>query len=335
MKKFILLILLGFTFLSCEKLFISPNPPNTPTENFDLLWKTVRDKYCYFELKGINWKSIYDKYRPKVNDQLSQDAFFTIVSQMMNELHDGHVNLQIPNTRYSYTYYSSLGLLRGYAHNFNDSILTNQYLKFGYGQKVRSSILNENIGYIYYGSFSTTLDDDGWNSIINRMVITKGLIIDIRDNNGGSVENIKRLMQHFVSQKTLIGYTRSKNSATLNDFKDYTPVYVEPSGSFYGKKIVVLTNRRVFSAANMFASAMSEQSQVTLVGDLTGGGGAGPIGGELPNGWLYRFSAVAFSNTQKEDIENGIKPDYRVNITTKDETAKIDTILEKAIALLN
>jgi hypothetical protein len=44
---------------------------------------------------------------------------------------------------------------------------------------------------------------------------------------------------------------------------------------------------------------------------------------------------VAFSNTQKEDIENGIKPDYRVNITTKDETAKIDTILEKAIALLN
>ena len=29
-------------------------------------------------------------------------------------------------------------------------------------------------------------------------------------------------------------------------------MYVEPSGSFYGKKIVVLTNRRVFSAANMF-----------------------------------------------------------------------------------
>ena len=112
-------------------------------------------------------------------------------------------------------------------------------------------------------------------------------------------------------------------------------MYVEPSGSFYGKKIILLTNRRVFSAANMFASAMSEQPQVTLVGDVTGGGGAGPIGGELPNGWLYRFSAVAFSNTKKEDIENGVMPDYRINITTKDESAKIDTILEKAIELLN
>jgi hypothetical protein len=138
---------------------------------------------------------------------------------MMNELHDGHVNLQIPNTRYSYTYYSSLGLLRGYAHNFNDSILTNQYLKFGYGQKVRSSILNENIGYIYYGSFSTTLDDDGWNSIINKMVITKGLIIDIRDNNGGSVENIKRLMQHFVSQKPLSDTQEAKIAQLLTILK--------------------------------------------------------------------------------------------------------------------
>ncbi|MFY7828896.1 MAG: S41 family peptidase [Flectobacillus sp.] len=335
MKKILLLIFVVFTLLGCEKLFIAPNPSNTPTENFEILWKTVRDKYCYFELKGIDWQSIYQKYRPKVNDQLTQDAFFTIVSQMMNELHDGHVNLQIPNTRYNYTYYSALGLLRGYARNFNDSILTNQYLKFGYGQKIRSTVLNENIGYIYYGSFSTTLEDKEWDNIINKMVITKGLIIDIRDNNGGSVENIKRLMQHFLLEKTLIGFTRSKNSATLHDFKNYTPVYVEPSGSFYGKKIILLTNRRVFSAANMFASAMSEQPQVTLVGDVTGGGGAGPIGGELPNGWLYRFSAVAFSNTKKEDIENGVMPDYRINITTKDESAKIDTILEKAIELLN
>jgi C-terminal processing protease CtpA/Prc len=73
----------------------------------------------------------------------------------------------------------------------------------------------------------------------------------------------------------------------------------------------------------MFASAMAEQSQVTLVGDITGGGGAESIGGELPNGWLYRFSAVAFSNTKKEDIENGVMPDYRVNIIQRMRQLKL------------
>jgi C-terminal processing protease CtpA/Prc len=133
--------------------------------------------------------------------------------------------------------------------------------------------LNENIGYIYYGSFSTTLDDDGWNSIINKMVITKGLIIDIRDNNGGSVENIKRLMQHFVSKKPLSD-TQEAKIAQLSTILKIIRLSMWNLVVHSMEKIVVLTNRRVFSAANMFASAMSEQSQVTLVGDLTGGGGA-------------------------------------------------------------
>ncbi len=333
--KYRLILLITLVCTGCERLLISPDEQNTNVYNFELLWKTIHDKYCYFELKHIDWNAIHTKYYARVNDSLSQEAFFTVMSQMMNELKDGHVNLQIPNTRFSYTYYSNQGLLRGYARNFNDSILTNQYLKIGYGQKIRHIVFPQNIGYLYYGSFSSSLKDSEWDTIFQDFVNTKGLIIDVRDNSGGSVENIKTLMKHIVSQKTLIGYTRSKNSEEPNDFKAYTPVYVEPSGTPFYKKVVVLTNRRVFSAANMFVSAMSEQKDVVLVGDITGGGGAGPIGGELLNGWLYRFSAMAFSNSQKQDIENGVSPDIKINISAKDEENNIDSILERAFLEFN
>ncbi len=78
-------------------------------------------------------------------------------------------------------------------------------------------------------------------------------------------------------------------------------------------KVVVLTNRKVFSAANLFASYMSAFPNVTLIGDRTGGAGA-PYSAELYNGWTFSFSSTQLLDLDQSPIENGIAPDIQVDI---------------------
>ncbi len=332
--KTILYFSLLFCLCSCEKLLIEPNPSNTNEAVFEQLWQEINDRYCYFKLKGVDWNAIRTKYKAKVNNQQSSTTFFNILAQMLNELKDGHVNLHIPKSSLTYSYYTTQGLLSGYAHNFSDSVLTKGYLKTGYGEKMRTTIFPNKIGYLYCGSFANSLSSDEWDTIIKSLQNTNGLIIDIRDNGGGTVENIGLLVRYFIRQTTTIGYTYSKQSAAPDDFSAYAPVTVSPAAMYYPNKVILLVNRRTFSAANMFTSAMADLEQVTLIGDMTGGGGAGPIGGELVNGWIYRFSAMAFCNSQKKDIESGIMPDVRLDMNANDMAHNIDSILEKALVSL-
>ncbi len=65
----------------------------------------------------------------------------------------------------------------------------------------------------------------------------------------------------------------------------------------------------------------------------TGGGLGLPNGGQLPNGWTYRFSITqALTLDKNPNYENGVPPDIRVLFNWKDLTK--DEILERAIAEL-
>ena len=101
-------------------------------------------------------------------------------------------------------------------------------------------------------------------------------------------------------------------------------------------KTVVLTNRDVYSTANMFASYMKEVPNATVIGGVTGGGGGDPCSYYLPNGWTITISGHKMVlDVNKVHIEAGVKPDIEVNITEEDITNKKDTILEKAIEELS
>jgi C-terminal processing protease CtpA/Prc len=49
---------------------------------------------------------------------------------------------------------------------------------------------NKEIGYIRYGSFMSEFSDEALDLILNRYQSTKGLILDLRANGGGSIFNI-------------------------------------------------------------------------------------------------------------------------------------------------
>jgi len=319
-------------FLSSCVVDVEPYD-NSKRGNFEALWKMVDEKYCFFEYKDIDWNQIHTKYAGKIREEMSNIALFDTLNLMLQELKDGHVNL--------YSYWD-LGRywkwFEDYPDNFDANLILNSnYLGNNYriAGSARYTILSDSIGYMYYGSFSGALSENNLNYILTGFAKCQGIIVDVRDNGGGYLATADAFASRFTDEKTLVGYIQHKTGKGHNDFSEPFPRYVEPSSRVkYLKPVVVLTNRKCFSATNDFVNAMRYFPNVTILGDRTGGGSGLPFSSELPNGWAVRFSACPFLDADKEHTEFGIDPDVHVDLLPEDVQKGFDTLIEAARKLL-
>ena len=175
--------------------------------------------------------------------------------------------------------------------------------------------------------------------MFNHLATCDALIIDVRDNGGGMIDNVEPLISHFITSKTLAGYISHKTGPGHNDFSEPYPYYFNPApaGSImWEKPVAVLTNRSTYSAANNFVSIMKLLPQVIVVGATTGGGSGMPFSSELPNGWGVRFSASIVSDANGKVTEFGVDPTPGCAVDM-DPIAALDghdTILDFAISKL-
>ena len=308
---------------------------DSPEGNFNALWHIIDEHYCYFSYKnqqyGLDWNQVYDKYRVRVNDMLTRDQLFEFCGDMLGELRVGHVNLSSSHDVARYWSWHE-----DFPSNFSDT-LQRRYLgtdyKIAAGLKYR--VLDDNIGYIYYGSFNSGIGEGNLEEVLMDLILCRGLIIDIRDNGGGYLNYAERFASRFFTERTLVGYIQHKTGKGHNDFSPKEEQWIEPSANLrWYKPVCILTNRSVYSAANEFVKYMSVLPNVTLVGDRTGGGGGMPMSSQLPNGWIVRYSAVPSYDSQGNDIEFGIDPDVPASITDADFLRGRDTIIETARRLL-
>ena len=122
----------------------------------------------------------------------------------------------------------------------------------------------------------------------------------------------------------------------VQSFSKPYAIYLEPAnGVRWQKKVVVLTNRRSFSATNDFVNHMRCLPNVTTIGDKTGGGSGMPFTSELPNGWSVRFSASPHFDAEMNHIEFGIEPDIKADMLQEDELRGKDTLIEMARRFLS
>ncbi len=66
---------------------------NNPEHNFEVLWQTFNDHYAYFELRKINWDSMYTKYRPMITSETTQIELYKVLDEMLAAFNDGHIGL--------------------------------------------------------------------------------------------------------------------------------------------------------------------------------------------------------------------------------------------------
>lgn len=328
MKKYIFILIIPVIFSSCFEDEVQFD--DSYEGNFDALWHIVDTRYCYLDYKNINWDSIRTVYKPRLAYVNDKYELFDLFAEMLAELKDGHVNLtsEFDRSRY-WKWYTD------YPSNFSSSIIySDRYL----GDKYRSAggfrykaIADGKVGYMYYSDFSSSFSTANINSILGQFKDCEALIIDVRNNGGGSLGYSETLASYFFDEAKTTGYMRHKTGDGHSDFSDFTKI-VTPANKKWNKPVAVLTNRMSYSATNDFVNRMKHASNTIIVGDNTGGGGGMPISSELPIGWTIRFSASPMYDTDKNHTEWGIAPDEKVDMDTSDTQS--DAIIEKAIELV-
>jgi C-terminal processing protease CtpA/Prc len=161
------------------------------------------------------------------------------------------------------------------------------------------------------------------------------LVIDIRNNTGGTTALAPDIAGRFTEAERTFGYVRLRNGPAHDDFTNYIKETVTPTGTRrFGGTVFVLTNRRDFSTAEDFVLAMRATPRATIVGDTTAGASGGPIVGELSNGWTYRLSAwIEYTPLYRTFEGAGLAPDVVVQPTAADAARGVDAALERALAL--
>ena len=310
---------------------------DTRRGNFETLWQLFDERYCFFDYKaeeyGLDWRKVYEDYAVRVDEQMTEEQLFEVLSELCSELRDGHVNLVTP---YGTSRYGAW--FDDYPANYSDT-LERCYL--GRTEEYRSSgalkykILPDNVGYVRCSSFENNFGDGTLHEMMRYLALCNGLILDIRNNGGGMLTAAEKLASLFVNEKTLAGYIMHKTGPAHAAFSAPEPLYVEPfEGLRWQKPVVVLVNRRTYSAANSFTMYLKGMPHVTILGDYTGGGSGMPLMSELPNGWSVRFSACPMLDRNGNHTELGIAPDVEADITSEDFQRSIDTLIETARTLL-
>lgn len=86
----------GLALLGTAALGAEPPRDTRHASDFDELWRTLGDRYCYFGEKRTDWDRVRALYRPQAVAAGSDAAFAEMVRRVLGELYDAHTHLADP-----------------------------------------------------------------------------------------------------------------------------------------------------------------------------------------------------------------------------------------------
>lgn len=330
-------LLAAFMLLTgCEETILGPELPRTYEAMLEEVWRTFDRYYPAFVVKEVAWAEVYEAHRAGLAGLSDDRHFFTALCKMLEELEDAHVSVTAP---YGTCLFSGVFTP---AHYFNPALVRSDYVVGAKTTPVSGLTygrMSESVGYIHIRSFKT--GEPAWSDDMDDVLEALGpivsLILDVRDNSGGSLRLAEAVAGRFADKRRVYAYVEYRDGPQYTDLTEPEPVDIVPMGDrrFTGP-IALLTNRHCFSACEGFVLAMGELPHVVSVGDTTGGGFGSPLGRELPNGWSYRVPAWLMSTSDRVYLEGvGIAPDASFVPAPSDAARSRDAILETALRLLD
>lgn len=341
MKRYIVTLLLASVALfSCEKYETIKKADTDFKNNYEFFWNLVDEQYCYLDYKNIDWEGVKQEMMPRVEAAKNEFEFFKVLTESLDYLRDGHVGLITPFNRYGCSTFLKDENGVPYPSNFESTDLVRQYLvgKDLYrpmDSDIRYGVIEDGdrtYAYIMYDQFDASWTNLEYKYLGPVVAAADGIIIDVRENPGGSGELGLSIAGNFFDTTEVVGYYAIKASSAHNDFTAYKALYAKPSKHYdwSSKPTMLLTNRGTYSTANLFTCALQYAPNVTIIGGKTGGGGGLPLTHYLPNGWMVAFPSNVLLNRDKEHIENGIDPDILIDADSEFANGR-DIIIERAI----
>ena len=190
--------------------------------------------------------------------------------------------------------------------------------------QVEGEVISDNIGYIQFSSFDETTAEDFKTEFkkLNKQGI-KSLIIDLRNNGGGIVDQALEIADFVAEKDAVLLYEVDKNQKETIKKSITEPIINMP--------IIILTNENTASASEILAGALKDLGKAKTVGTTTYGKGVIQQILSLTDGSGLKITIEEYQTPNKNKIHKvGIKPDVEIELTDSKE----DVQLQKAIELL-
>jgi carboxyl-terminal processing protease len=199
-------------------------------------------------------------------------------------------------------------------------------------KSVESEIKNNNIGYVSISRFDDSTTTDLRNALNDFQAKgIKKIILDLRDNPGGYLDQSVSVASEFVGKGVIVSEKKDFQGGQKNDYNALS------GGKMTGDdiKIILLVNGGSASASEIVAGALKDYGRATLVGEKTFGKGSVQEIQDLAGGAKLRVTVAHWYTPKGKNIsKEGIAPDVEVKMTDADFNANRDPQLDKALELL-
>jgi carboxyl-terminal processing protease len=224
-----------------------------------------------------------------------------------------------------------------------------------------SNVLSNGATYIKVNTFGSDSIPIKFQKEIAGINKTNALILDIRNNGGGSTEYAIGLAQHLTDKEFMIGsawktrihkgankawgsvkgnseWTRQNFNYLIGNEWESHPgekITIRKSVEKVKVPIVILIGAETFSAAEDFLILLDGSKNIKLIGQHTAGSSGQPLFVDLPEGFRARICAKRDTYPDGRDfIGVGIKPDIIVSKSVDDYLNGVDTELNAALTFL-
>jgi len=187
---------------------------------------------------------------------------------------------------------------------------------------VKARMLPDHIGYIRITEFSKIMKT--FDAEVKKLIDNgaKGLILDLRFNPGGLLEECVELADRFLEDGVIVT-TKGRTDDDLREMK------AKAEGTLPPLPLVVLVNGASASASEVFSGAMKDRGRGTIVGERTFGKGSVQTPYPLPDGSHLKITTARYYTPNGTSVhreegkkEWGVAPDYTVEMS-QDEYAKL------------
>ena len=251
-----LVLLLNASFAQGQSNAPAKIDAATRSEVIESAIKALNDAYVFPEVAKQMETAIRQRLQQKEYDAITDAMEFArkLTADLQEVSHDKHLRVML----------SEGSRFGGSPEQQRDASIKRN---FGFEKLER---LSGNVGYLDLRGFEPPgLAGDTATAAMNFLANTDALIVDLRQNGGGSPEMVAFLSSYLFDKRTHLNSIYTRTSNTTRDF--FTDEKV--AGKHYGNKpVFVLTSNRTFSAAEEFTYNLQSLKRATIIGETTGGG---------------------------------------------------------------
>jgi hypothetical protein len=240
-------------------------------EAFDKLWDAFDRDYAMFVLRPeVNWLALREQFRPKALDCQRTEQFAAVCAEMLKPLRDLHVWLTVAGRNVPV-------FNRPRSANSNPSAHEAILGKLNKEGRVQWTITTDKIGFMAIYSWSDRETPEQCDRVLEQLRDTRGLVLDVRLNGGGSEDLAMEVAGRFLEKPFLYAYSQFRDGPVHTALTEKVARTLSPRGPWrYNRPVVVLIGQKCMSSNESFVAMMSGDPDAVTMGDHTCGSSGNP-----------------------------------------------------------